>query len=78
MDRPSSGFQEAADESDERGFTASIGAADEKEFTSGDGEVNVSQSTGSVRIMMVNILKFDHILFIHLVIPAKAGIYRFS
>jgi hypothetical protein len=39
MDRPSSGFQETADEPDECGFTASIGAADEKELTSGDGEV---------------------------------------
>jgi hypothetical protein len=78
MDRSSSGFQEAADEPDERGFTTPIGAADKKEFAIGDGEVNAFQSTGSVRIMMMKIFDFDHNLFIHLVIPAKAGIYRFS
>jgi hypothetical protein len=38
MDRPSSGFQETADETDECGLTAPIRAADEKEFAIGDGE----------------------------------------
>jgi hypothetical protein len=41
MDRPSSGFQETADETDECGFTTSIWAADEKEFAFGNGEVYI-------------------------------------
>jgi hypothetical protein len=64
MDRSRSGFQETADEPDECSFTTPIGAADEEEFSFGDGEVNAFQSTGSVRIMKVEVLDFDHIRYL--------------
>ncbi len=54
-------FQKTADETDERGFTTSIGATDEKKFATGDEEIDTFQSTGSVRVMMMKILDFDHI-----------------
>jgi hypothetical protein len=57
----SRGSQEAADETDERGFTTSIGTTDEKEFTVRNSEVNAFQSSGSIRVMMMKILDFDHI-----------------